>query len=175
MAATTTSTTGLSPYRAEAGFTLFELILVLVLLAVLLSMAAPSLRGFADAQADADAASGVLAMTRMSHDLAVTKGTVSRLNFDFQNSVYWVTIQEGGTFVEPGTGESGYYRLANGMSARLELPPGQEQRPYVQFMPDGRSEQAIILLICRNGDVYRVYCPSATDMFRIIKPTEQQP
>jgi prepilin-type N-terminal cleavage/methylation domain-containing protein len=175
MAAATTSTTGHSPHRDEAGFTLIELILVLMLAAVLLAVAAPSLRGFAGGQDDAGAASGVLAMTRMARDLAATNGTVSRLNFDFQTNTYWVTIQQGGTFVEPGTGESGHYSLANGMIARLELPPGQEQRPYVQFMPDGRSEQAIVLLICRNGDVYRVYCPSATDMFRIIKPTEQQP
>ncbi len=149
--------------------------MVLALLALLLAVAAPSLHGFAAGQADADAADGVLAMTRMARDLAATQGTASRLNFDFQTNTYWVTIQQGGMFVEPVGGESGYYRLAGGMSARLELPPGQEQRPYVQFMPDGRAEQACVLLMCRNGDVYRVYCPSATDMFRIIKPTEQQP
>jgi prepilin-type N-terminal cleavage/methylation domain-containing protein len=175
MVATTTLTTGHSPRRAEAGFTLFELIMVLMLLAVLLAVAAPSLRGFAQAQADSDAAAGVLAMTCMARDLAATMGTVSRLNFDFQTGTYWVTIQQGGSFVEPGAGESGHYELANGMMARLELPPGQEQRPYVQFTPDGRAEQATVVLISRGGDVYRVECPSPTDMFRIIAPTEQQP
>lgn len=175
MAAATTSITGHSPHRDEAGFTLFELIMVLVLLAVLLGVAAPSLREFAKAQADSDAATGVLAMTRMARDLAATNGTVSRLNFDFQTNTYWVTIQQGGTFVEPGTGESGHYGLAKGMTGRLEFPADQEQRPYVQFMPDGRAEQAMISLTSRGGDVHRVYCPSATDVFRIIEPTEQQP
>jgi prepilin-type N-terminal cleavage/methylation domain-containing protein len=175
MAATTTSPTGHSHDRLAPGFTLIELILVLMLLSVLLALAAPSLRGFAGGQADADAADGVLGMTRMARDLAATKGVVTRLNFDFQDGTYWVTMQERGIFVEPGAGESGHYRLAAGMRAGLDLAPGQEQRPYVQFTPDGRAEQAMISLMCGNGDVYRVYCASATEMFRVIKPTEPQP
>lgn len=178
MAAKTTSTTGHSPGLADgaaSGFTLFELIMVLMLLALLLGAAVPSMRGFAKGRADADAADSVLTMTRMARDLAATNGTVSRLNFDFQAGAYWVTIQQGGTFVEPGTSDSKPQILASGMGVKLDLPPGVEPRPYLQFMPDGRAEEAMISLICQDGDVYRVVCPSATDTFRLIRPTEYQP
>ncbi len=149
--------------------------MVLMLLAVLLGAAVPSMRGFARARADADAADSVLAMTRLARDLAATGGTVSRLNFDFQTGAYWVTVRRGGKFIEPGTSDSVPQTLSSDMGVKLELPSGVEQRPYVQFMPDGRAEEAVISLICRDGDVYRVSCPSATDTFRIIKPTEYQP
>jgi len=178
MAATTISTTGHCPGRADgaaSGFTLFELVMVLMLLAVLLGAAVPRMRGFAVGRADADAADSVLAMTRMARDLAATNGTVSRLNFDFQAGGYWLTVQQGGKFVEPGTSDSRPQVLPSGMGVKLDLPPEVEQRPYVQFMPDGRAEEAMISLICRDGDVYRVCCPSATDTFRVIKPTEYQP
>ncbi len=147
----------------------------MLVIAVLLGAAVPSLRGFAQGRSDADAAASVLAMTRMAQDLAATMGTVSRLNFDFATNTYWVTIQQAGTFVELQTDMGRHFVLPTGMGVRLELPPGQDQRPYLQFLPDGRTEQAMISLINRDGEAYRVYCPSATERFRIIKPWEPQP
>lgn len=147
----------------------------MLVIAVLLGAAAPSLRGFAQGRSDADAAASVLAMTHMAQNLAATMGTVSRLNFDFQTNTYWVTVQQAGAFVDLQTDLGRPFALPKGMSFRLELPPGQEQRPYLQFLPDGRSEQALVSLINRDGEIYRVYCPSATERFRIIKPWEQQP
>jgi len=166
------STTGHSPDKARAGFTLFELIVVLVLIATLLGLAAPSLRGFGRGRSDADAAAGVLAMTHMARNLAATMGTVSRLNIDDETGTYWVTVQRAGVYEELQTDQGRHFRLADGMTVRLELPASQEQRPYVQFTPDGRAKQATISLISRDGDIYRVYCPSATDVFRIIEPWE---
>lgn len=172
MAAAMTSTTGHSPDKARAGFTLFELIAVLVLIATLLGLAAPSLRGFGRGRADADAAAGMLAMTHMARNLAATMGTVSRLNIDDETGTYWVTVQQAGVYEELQTDQGRHFRLADGMTVRLELAPGVEMRPYVQFLPDGRTEQAMISLICRNEDVYRIYCPAATEMFRIVEPWE---
>jgi len=172
MAAVMTSTTGHSPDRARGGFTLFELVAVLVLIATLLGLAAPSLRGFGRGRADADAAAGVLAMTRMARNLAATMGTVSRLNIDDETGTYWVTVQKAGVFEELLTDQGRHFRLADGMTCRLELADGAEWQPYVQFMPDGRTEQATITLFCRNEDIYLIQCPAATEMFRIVEPWE---
>lgn len=147
----------------------------MLVVAVLLGAAAPSLRGFAQGRSDADAAASVLAMTRMAQDQAATMGTVSRLNFDFATNTYWVTVQQAGVFVELQTDMGRRLALPRGMSVRLDLPEGQEQRPYLQFLPDGRTEQAMISLINLDGEIYRVYCPSATERYRIIKPWEPQP
>lgn len=172
MVAAMTSITGHNPDNAREGFTLFELITVLVLIATLLGLAAPSLSGFRRGRADADAAASVLAMTRMARNLAATMGTVSRVNIDEETGTYWVTVQKAGVFEELMTDQGRHFRLSDGMTCRLELADRVESRPYVQFTPDGRTEQATITLLCRNDDVYLVQCPAATEMFRIVKPSE---
>ncbi len=167
-----TSITGHNPDKPRRGFTLFELITVLVLIATLLGVAAPSLRGFGRGRTDANAAAGVLAMTRMARNLAATMGTVSRVNIDEETGTYWVTVQKAGVFEELLTDQGRHFRLADGMTVRLKLADGVDWRPYVQFTPDGRTEQATITLLGRNEDVYLVQCLAATEKFRIVKLSE---
>jgi len=173
MARKTTSITGRRPSSAPAGFTLIELIVVMLVVAVAMGIIAPSLSGFARARADAEAAENVLAQTNLARNLAATMGTVSRVNFDYQNNTCWVTVQQAGAFVELNTSDGMPVALPEEMSVRLELPADQEPRTFVQFLPDGRAEQAIIWLGGRDGRIYKVACPSATDRFRIIKPGQE--
>lgn len=161
--------------EARAGFTLMEIIIVMMLVVVVLAVAAPSLRGFARGRTDADAAAGVLALTQLARSTAATLGTTCRLNVDADAGLCWVTVQEAGVFVELGTDLGRPLVLPTGMVAAVELAPNQQPRNYVQFLPDGRAEQAVLSLTDRGGGVWRIQCPSATDRFRLISPWEARP
>jgi Tfp pilus assembly protein FimT len=151
-----------------------ELVIVMMLLVVVLAVAAPSLRSFAHGRTDADAAAGVLAMTRLARSTAATMGTPCRVNIDPEAGLCWVTVQEAGVFVELETDLGKPLQLPDDMIVVIELAPGQEPRNFVQFLPDGRTEQAAISLTDRDGGVWRIQCPSPTDRFRLVKPWEDQ-
>src|SRR5258708_16863770 len=81
-----------------AGFTLVELILVLMVLTVMVSIVAPSLRGFGVGRQSSDAATQILSLAQWARAQAVTDGKVYRLNFDVTGRTFGVTVQEAGVF-----------------------------------------------------------------------------
>ena len=43
-------------------------------------------------------------------------------------------------------------------------------RSYIEFYPNGRTEEATIELRGRQGEVYQVLCESASERFHIVSP-----
>ena len=182
-----TSATGPSPDRRTRGaFTLLELIAVLVLISTVLAIAAPSLRGFVHGRQTSDTAARILALTHLARSRAISRGSVHRLNIDAEARTYWLTAQEGGAFVELETDHGRVFELPVGVAialdeATFQSPVGsarpvesEEEVPYVQFYPDGRCDPVTIELIGVEGEVLRVVCPSATERFRVVSPTEEE-
>ena len=171
-----TSATGPRTDRApRGGFTLLELIAVLVLLSTVLAIAAPSLRGFARGRQTSDTAARMLALTRLAHSRAASWGCPHRLNFDQNAGEYWLTMQQGGAFVELDDDAGRRYTLPVGVSMELDLlsVSGRGAELYVEFHPDGRCDAAIIQLTGGQGEVYQITCPSPSEPFRIIRPEEK--
>ena len=167
-----TSTTGPSAEERRGGFTLLELVVVMVLASTVLAMAAPSLRGFLAGRQGAEAAAQVLALTHLARSRAVTQGRAYRLNMDTETNSYWLTMQQAGAFVELDCEHGRRFRFPDTVSVTLELSPAEVQASYVQFYPDGRSDQATICLTGRRGEVLEVTCPSASERFRIVSSSE---
>ncbi|HUS90900.1 MAG TPA: GspH/FimT family pseudopilin [Phycisphaerae bacterium] len=171
-----TSTTGPSADRpSRGGFTLLELIAVLVLISTVLAMAAPSLRGFVRGRQTADLAARVLALTRLARSRAVSLGCVHRLNVDAEEGVFWLSVQQRGAFVEIETGPGRRHRVPAGVSIALAEPSATEKTqevPYVQFHPDGRCEPATIELAGGEDDVLQVICASPSEGFEVVRPEE---
>ena len=159
------------PRRSAGGFTLLELVLVLLLISVVLAMAAPSLRGFVRARQTADAASQLLAMTQWARSQAAAEGRSYRLNVDAQAGAYWLSVERGGAFVELDGEYGRHFRLPDGVAAGLETP-ADDSADYIQFHPNGRCDEATIELRGRQGEVFRVTCDSATERFRIASAEE---
>jgi prepilin-type N-terminal cleavage/methylation domain-containing protein len=89
------------PQSARAtGFTLLELILVMLILSTVLAMAAPSLRGFFGSRQAQDTAAQMLALTQFARSQAISEGVVYRLNFDPKDRVDWLTAWKSGAFEE---------------------------------------------------------------------------
>lgn len=155
------------------GFTLLELIIVLVLISAVLALAAPSLRRFTRARETTDAASHLLALTHLARSQAVAQAHVWRLNIDPQTATYWLTVQRAGPFVEPQTEYGRLFRFPDGVSVTVEADGAADGTPYVQFYPDGRSDPATIDLTDPDGRAIRLACPSVSERFRIATLSDE--
>jgi type II secretion system protein H len=172
MVGKTTLTTGRHVRGRAPGFTLLELILVMVIVSTVLAIVAPSLRGFFGVRQTSEGASRLLAFTQLARSLAVTEGRTHRLNLDVDEGTFWLTRQEGGAFVTLSRECGRVFSLAEGTLASWEGSADAASHGYVTFYPDGRREPATIRLTGRGNRVFDITCPSPTEPFRVIDPSE---
>jgi prepilin-type N-terminal cleavage/methylation domain-containing protein len=157
-----------TPARRAGGFTLLELILVLILISTVLALAAPSLRRFARARETTDAASHLLALTRLAGSQAAAQAHTWRLNIDPDSATYWLTVQKAGGFVEPEREYGRLFRLPDGVSVAVEGHEVVDGVPAVQFYPDGRSDPVTIELTDTEGRVLQITCRCVSEQFQIV-------
>ncbi len=154
------------------GFTLLELILVMLILSTVLAMAAPSLRGFFGSRQAQDTAAQILALTQFARSQAISEGVIYRLNFDTRDRVYWLTAWKSGAFEELETEFGQVFTLPKDMAMELEDVDEEEGDVYVEFTPQGTVTAATIRLIDRRGRALEVSCPSITESFSIVESEE---
>ncbi len=159
-------------HPAVTGFTLLELVLVMVIICTVLAMAAPSLRGFFASRQTADAAAQLVALTRLARSQAVAEGRVYRLNLDQQAGSYWLTVQEGGAFRNLRSEFGRVFSLPDGTLASWRAPAEAVSQGYIQFYPSGITEPATVRLTGRRGKVIEITCLSPTELFRVVMPGE---
>jgi type II secretion system protein H len=162
------SAVGISP---SSGFTLLELVLVMVIIAVVLAMVAPSLSGFSAAR-DADfAAAQVISVSRWAREQAISEGRVYRLNFNPSSQEYFVTAQVGGTFQRPPVEFGQVFTVPEGVVMTWDAPT-DGGAAVIDFFPSGRSQPARIHVVARNGQVTSIASRSATEPLKVLTPEE---
>ncbi|MFB3894064.1 MAG: GspH/FimT family pseudopilin [Phycisphaerae bacterium] len=176
------------------GFTLIELVLVLIVVGVVLALCAPRMKGFFTSRQAADAATSLVALTKCARSHAIAQGLPCRLNVDAKSGQYWLTIQQAGQFVSPAGDMGQRYQVPDGAAVSLRIDsayytptptpgvgpaltaaPARGAAPepaYIQFYPSGRCDAATISVTDMQGQVFQITCPSATDSFRVIAPSE---
>jgi len=157
-------------HTRAAGFTLLELILVMVIICTVLAMASPSLRGFFASRATHDAAAQMVALAQFARAQAAAEGRVYRLNLDSENGQYWLTRQEQGAFAPLPSEFGRVFSLPEGTSASWDTSTGADAPDRVSFYPDGRAEAARIHLTGRQGEALDVVCGSPAELFRVVAP-----
>ncbi|MHC4647283.1 MAG: GspH/FimT family pseudopilin [Planctomycetota bacterium] len=150
------------------GFTLLELVLVMVILSTVLAMAAPSLRGFFASRQTQDAAAQILALTRLARSRAVCEGTAYRLNLDDKRGEYWLTSQQSGAFEKLKTEFGRVFTLPKDTVLELEGVEQDGSETFIAFTPQGTTTAATIRLIDRRGQAVVIACPAATESFYIV-------
>jgi Tfp pilus assembly protein FimT len=151
-----------------------ELILVLVVVAIVLAIVAPSMRGLAQSRETADAAVRVVAMAHRARSQAMAQGRPYRLNLDPTGRRCWLTVQKGAGYAPADDWLARAYTPPEDVSVTLESTWTEAGAAYVQFYPSGRCETASIQVRGRGGEFYQVACASATERFRVIDPSEGQ-
>jgi len=142
------------------GFTLLELILVMVILSTVLAMAAPSLSGFFGSRQTHDTAAQILALTQLARSQAISEGIVYRLNFDTTERTYWLTAQKAGAFEEIETGLGQIFALPKDMVMELEEVEQEDMEMFLEFTPQGTVTAGTIRLIDRRGLALEIACPT---------------
>lgn len=157
------------------AFTLLELLLVMIILAIVAGVAAPSLRGFGIGRQTDNAANLIASLAQYAHSQAIAQGRTYHLNVDPAAGEVWLSAQgDDGSYV-PLTGDFGRrFQLDQNIHLQTDLPL-QADGQYAQFPPTGRTTPAQITLSDSTGRTITVACLSATEPFRIISPAEASP
>jgi len=168
-------TTQLPLRRQTFGFTLLEMILVMLIICTMLAITAPSLRGFFASRETKDAAEQILALTKYAGSQAVAEGRIYILNFDVREGDYWITVRDQGLYRDLGTEMGRRFSLPRDTTVELDGIPN-EVNPwayYIEFDATGRCQPGRIRLINRREEVMTLICPTATEQYYIT--TEDDP
>lgn len=153
--------------RAQsAGFTLLELVLVMVVFCTVMAIAAPSLRGFWGSSETRNAAVQLLALTQWARSAAITEGYLYRLNIDAASGEYWLTVQQEEEFVPLGSEIGRIYTVPEAARVELSRLDGSSGN-WITFHPSGRLEPATIRIIDRRNEEILISSPSPTEAFQI--------
>src|SRR5579862_156578 len=82
----------------QTGFTLIELILVMLIACVVMAITAPSLRNFLYGRKTANAVSQIVSLASEARSKAIMDGRTYRLNVDTTAGTFWLDAQNGGDF-----------------------------------------------------------------------------
>jgi general secretion pathway protein H len=152
--------------RGQAGFTLIEIGLVLLIMGVVLALVVPRFRDQGHAQLISQTRK-LAAMVRFLQQEAILNGRVYRLNFDLDQQHYFVTSAEEGEEASAFERESGI--LAKDVTmpdpvrvADVDVPlvTGKvyEGVALAHFYPDGYVDP-LVVHIDNGQEVYTLYVP----------------
>jgi prepilin-type N-terminal cleavage/methylation domain-containing protein len=156
--------------RSKRGFTLLELILVMLIVSLVAGLAAPSLHNFMIGRRNVNTVNQVLALGQYARARAAMTGTVYRLNADPVSRAYWLTKKSGANFVELGEEFGRHFTLPETMSLKWEpLPTGGDVKTYMDFYPDGRIDASRLQIVDLAGKVTEIGCRSQTEPLSILQ------
>jgi len=135
----------------EQGFTLLEIMVVVIVMGVMLSLVIPRLSELGEANLK-QSARHLTGMIRFLHDEAQAKKAVFKLRFDVQGGRYWVEIfdEPSREFKRYHSDMTGEGSLSGQTSFRDVQAGSHPDDPSILFTPDGWVEQAFIHL--KDGD-----------------------
>lgn len=154
------------------GFTLLELILVMLILCTVLGMAGPSLKGFFAMRQLEDTAARIISLTQYAQSQAVCEGRTYRLNIDLTDRTYWLTVQEQGAFRELKTNLGRVFMLPNELQMQVSNLLADGMVRYAQFDPSGQMTPGSILLAGPKGDKLYITCRTATESYCVLDEKE---
>ncbi len=168
----------------RSGFTLIELVLVLMVLCIILAIAVPQLRGFMSGSAARDAATQVVALAQYARAKSAAESVVYRLTFDVQSGEYWLSADAAdgtGQFTELGNDFGQHFKLPEGMTVTLDrlgtniTASSTASSSDIEFRPDGTSDAVVIRLTetYANSNIETlIAAPTPTESFRITTAEE---
>src|ERR1700754_2627111 len=118
------------------GFTLIELIIVLMIITVVVDIVSPNLTGFTLGRMNRNTATGILAMTHYARTKAVTEGRTYRLNYDERAGTMYITYEPAGAIVTPGDEFNAPLTIDSRIRVETDIPK-QTDGQYIEFHATG--------------------------------------
>jgi len=165
------------------GFTLVELILVMIVIFTLATVVAPRFSDFFPNFQVKKNAEHLFAWARKARADAATTGLRQRLILDSKAKRYWIEL-EARPIKEPGV-----FRPLGGSWTEEQLPDAvdfeaiqgaetdstKSDLKYIEFRPDGTSTESTIILSNDKGDRVTLRIEGATSKIFIAVPQEAKP
>ena len=173
---TQTSATG------SKGFTLIEIIVVVVIISVLATMIVPGMYAGRSSAKLLGSARELLVAAQYARDFATTRRSKCRLMIDVDKQQYSLAFQKDpqhnpSEFVQLVTGLGKVQGLAKGVRfgrVRIEPRQGYEKPPeninYITFEPNGQADTAV-LEITNDKQTYSVFIVPYTGYAKLIEGT----
>ncbi|MBV8878891.1 MAG: type II secretion system protein [Planctomycetaceae bacterium] len=168
--------------QRRRGFTLIELILVMIVIFTLATVVAPRFSEFFPSYQVRKSTEHLLAWARKARADAAVTGVRQRLVLDSKNRKFWIEyearpIKEPGKFVLL-SGAWGEEQLPEAVTFEslegAETAASGDGLKYLEFRPDGTSTDATIVLANDSGDSHTLKVEGATSKVT-IKPAAEQP
>jgi type II secretory pathway pseudopilin PulG len=166
--------------RRRLGFTLVELILVMIVLFTVATIVAPRMSDFFPGFRVQKCIEHLYAWARKARADAGTTGLRQRLLLDPVSRKYWIE-SEARPFKEPGKfsmlgGAWGEEKLPEGINFETmegtEIDPVHGSCRYVEFRPDGTSTEATLSIVNDRYDRKTLRIEGATS--KIYMQTQEQ-
>lgn len=151
------------------GFTLLELILVMIILCTVLAMAAPSLRGFFSSRQINDISENILTMTRYAKVQAIFDSNMYRVNFDMTRRLYWISSLSDSQYERLKTDFGNYCQIPEDMKFQFENVSKEGAIYYLQFDPKGYSSQCRIRLQDNKDNILEIICRTPSENYELVK------
>jgi prepilin-type N-terminal cleavage/methylation domain-containing protein len=150
----------------RTGFTLIELVLVMLVITIAVGVAVPELRGWNRGARMSDTVDQVITLARLARTEAISTAQVHRMTIDPAGRCY-VSKQDGEQFVELGEGRDASFVVPDGVKLQMtDLQGGP--RDFVEFYPNGRMQTARIRVSMEDGGYEKVIeAATSTEGFRV--------
>jgi len=154
------------------GFTLLELVLVLAIIAIALAVAAPALAGFVKGRSPVNTAGEFVAVAHWARSQAITDSVTYHLNIDTSAKQWWVTKDNGTTFVQVDDAFGRPFTLPDDVKIDTDAPRGDGTNAQViTFDPSGRSDPGTVHFTSTKGaGSADVVCETPIDLYHLVEP-----
>lgn len=152
--------------RSQAGFTLLELLLVTLILAVMVGVAVPRFGGAFRHLRLQVFASNVASLLTYASARAVTTGEILRVQFDVKGRRYWLAQ------AQEASAEEKFERVSGKFGRVASVPEGISLRSSargVTFYPDGRAERFEMFIFGDRQDGYRLVTDVRTGRVKLLE------
>ena len=169
--------------RPAAGFTLYEVIIVLMVLLLVSAVVVPSFTGFLPAVRVRKAGDELMAAFSKARTDAVLTARRFRVVFTKDPAAYRIDFEP-----DPMNEPSTFRRLSGEWGAANELPVGviftklegtapdpETSEDCLEFSTDGTAPAATIVLGHENGDEVTIEIDPADGRARVVEPEEETP
>jgi len=153
----------------QPGFTLIELVLVMVIIGAMLAVVAPSLGRMRSRSRVDDTAAQLRSMVELARTRAVADGRATRVVVDATENLCWIEHLEGGGFMRTPASHGAKVELDDGIEVTSDDAATEEAGVYlIRAEPDGRVAVAQLRLLgIESGRERVVFTRSVTEPYRV--------